>query len=385
MKRNKIFLFLILIVALLIIPNKVFATEEKTIEKADFSEATFEVKDRGTFYDLEVSNITLPTKSDGEPVKIYVRYTIGNTEPEFSSRYGESYPGTYNAETKTIVFESAEDTLQLNGDVYFWIFQEDDKIFGVWEKKTGSLVYSAQLERPADKKFSKLISPVVLGSTLTYIRVNTPMKNYLERKARLKIGEITDNSMLQAIKNNDTANGLDKLLNYAKTSKAIYDDTIEGSPAFVANLNKGLQERVKSDSYYYIYIEFDDEEGKYYPVEGVTVGVGLAPTTQSWNIVLYGNPQFNWDSLKEPELPDEPTDEPTDNTTDNIIDNTIDNITNDIIDNKTDDQEVKDDNTTTKTPLPNTGEKIIILSFIIVLGVSLIILYCLNRKYSFIK
>lgn len=374
MKRNKIFLLLILIVALFIIPNKVFATEEETIEKADFSEATFEVKDRGTFYDLEVSNITLPTKSDGKPVEVNVRFTIGNTEPEFSSKYGESYPGTYNEETKKIVFERAENALQLNGDVYFWIFQKDDTELGA--KETGSLIYSAQIKRPIDKKFSNLINPIVLNSALTYLTVNTPMENYLKRKAQWRIGEITDNSILQAIKNNDTTNGQDKLLNYAKTSKAIYDGTIEGSPNFAVNLNKGLQEEVKDGTYYFIYVKFDNEGGKYYPVEGVTVGVGLVPTTQSWNIVFYGNSQFNWDNLKEPDVPNKPTNNVNENN-----DVKEDNGNKNIKENK---NEVKD-NTTTETPLPNTGAKTVILGFIIILIVSSTILYCLNRKYSVIK
>ena len=374
MKRNKIFLFLILIVALLIIPNKVFATEEETIEKADFSQATFEVKDRGTFYDLQVSNITLPTKSDGKPVEVNVRFTIGNTEPEFSSKYGESYPGTYSEETRKIVFERAENALQLNGDIYFWIFQKDDTVLGA--KETGSLIYSAQIKRPVDKKFSDLIKPVVLNSALTYLTVNTPMENYLTRKAQWRIGEITDNTILQAIKNNDTINGQDKLLDYSKTSKAIYDGTIEGSPNFAANLNKGLQEAVKDGTYYFIYVKFDDEGGKYYPVEGVTVGVGLVPTTQSWNIVFYGNSQFNWDNLKEPDVPNKPTNNVNENN-----DVKEDNGNKNINENK---NEVKD-NTTTETPLPNTGAKTVILGFIIILIVSSTILYCLNRKYSVIK
>lgn len=99
---------------------------------------------------------------------------------------------------KKLVFKGAETALQFNGDIYFWIFQEDEVELGA--KQTGSLIYSAQLQRPVDKKFSELISPVVLNSSLTYISINTPMQNYLKRKTRFKIGEIADNSILQAIK-----------------------------------------------------------------------------------------------------------------------------------------------------------------------------------------
>lgn len=174
---------------------------------------------------------------------------------------------------------------------------------------------------------------------------------------------------------------MDKLLNYARTSKAIYDGTLEGNPSFVANLNDGLQEKIKNNSYYYIYIEFDDEDGKYYPVEGVTVGIGLAPL-QSWDIVFYGNPRFTWDGLEEPDLPDEPTNDTKDDSEDkeNQDDQKIDEDKSD----KGNKNEEKD-NTTADTILPNAGIKTIIIGCIALLIIASIILYCLNRKNRFIK
>ena len=56
MKINKIFLFLMLFVSLLLISNNVFATEgEETIAKADFSEQIKEV----TYDDIVLNNKTL--------------------------------------------------------------------------------------------------------------------------------------------------------------------------------------------------------------------------------------------------------------------------------------------------------------------------------------
>ena len=354
MKIKKIFLLLILFILVLFIATNVLA--EDSIPKADFSEANFNVRYTNNsvqFYSLEVSNITLPTKSNGTPVEMNVRYTIGNIQPEFSSTYGESYPGTYDAETKKLVFNRAETALQLKGDVYFWIFQLDDTALGT--TKTGSLVYSAKMERPDDKKYSELFGSPLIGSTLTYISINTPMENYLTRKAQFRIGEIKDNSILSEIKNNDMINGYDKLLKYGKTSSTIYDGVLEGNPNFAANLYNDLLGNVKNDTYYFIYTKFDDEEGKYYPVEGVTVGLGLAPTTKSCEIAFFGNPKFNWNNFKD---------------TDSNKDTTDDN------------EESKEDTTVATTPIPKAGKNMIILEIAITLGILAIVWYFLYKKYS---
>lgn len=103
MKRKKIILLLTFIASLLLFSNNAFATEaEETIPKVDFSEAIIEVVSSGNFYELEITDVILPTQNDGKNIEVNVRYTVGNTEPEFSSKYGESYPGTYNAEAKKI-------------------------------------------------------------------------------------------------------------------------------------------------------------------------------------------------------------------------------------------------------------------------------------------
>lgn len=369
MKIKRILLFFTLFIMLLLLSNNVFATEE--IERADFSNASFNViytNNSSNFYSLEVSNITLPTKSNGQPVKMNVRYTIGNTQPEFSSTYGESYTGTYDENTKKLVFPRLETALQLNGDVYFWIFQLDDTPI---YNETGSLVYSAKLERPSDKKYSELFDTPLIGSTLTFISIDTPMENFLTRKAQFRIGEITDKSILSAIKNNDKTNGFDKLLTYGKNSSAIYDGVLQGNPNFVASLHDELLGNVKSNAYYFIYVKYDDENGKYHPVEGVTVGLGLAPTTQSCEIVFYDNSKFNWDNFDDTEIPSNPTDE-------NEQD---DKNKNDTVQPSNNEK----DTTIAKGILPQTGIGNIIIVTVIILIILSIVLYCLNKKYNFIK
>lgn len=381
MKIKNVLGFFVLFILFMLLSSNVLATEgEET--KADFSNASFKAvytNNNVQFYSLEVLNITLPIKSNGKSVEMNVRYTIGNTQPEFSSTYGESYSGTYDEETKKLVFPRLETALQLKGDVYFWIFQLDDTALGA--TKTGSLVYSAKLERPADKKYSELFGTPLIGSTLTYISINTPMENNLTRKAQFKIGEITDNSILSAIKNNDATNGFDKLLTYAKTSSVIYDGVLEGKPNFAASLHDELLGKVKSDTYYFIYVEFDDEGGKYYPVEGITVGLGLAPTTQSCEIAFYGNSKFNWDNFTETELPTNPTEDTDkkDDTKQPTTEEPKETPT------KTENKNEEKDKSTAKISLPQTGENNMFIGFVVILIVLSIVLYCLNKKYDSIK
>ena len=67
---KRIFLFFIIFV-LLFLSNSVLAVEGGETAKADFSNASFKIintNNNGQFYSLEVSNITLPTKSNGKPV-----------------------------------------------------------------------------------------------------------------------------------------------------------------------------------------------------------------------------------------------------------------------------------------------------------------------------
>lgn len=257
-------------------------------------------------------------------------------------------------------------------------------------------MYSAKVERPIDKKYSELFGTPLIGSNLTYISINTPMENYVTRRAKLRIGEITDNSILSAIKDNDTTNGLDKLLDYSKNSSTIYEGIIEGKPSFVANLHDDLKGKVKSDTYYYIYINFDDENGKYYPVEGVTIGLGIA-TQQSCQIAFYGNSKFVWNEKSDTQIPTNPNEDNKDdeeknndnNNSENKNDEEKNNENNNNINNnneeKNNDINKEKDTTTAKVSLPQTGKEKIIVGFIIILSISSITLYFLNKKYNVIK
>lgn len=56
---------------------------------------------------------------------------------------------------------------------------------------------------------------------------------------------------------------------------------------------------MNDDAYYYIYIVFDDENGKYYPIEGITLGQAfLSEYTDYWSLWAYTSEDFEWNSLE---------------------------------------------------------------------------------------
>lgn len=55
---------------------------------------------------------------------------------------------------------------------------------------------------------------------------------------------------------------------------------------------------LEDDAYYFIYAKFDDENGKYYPIEGITLGQAYKSNTDSkWNIWAYTSDKFEWNNL----------------------------------------------------------------------------------------
>lgn len=53
-----------------------------------------------------------------------------------------------------------------------------------------------------------------------------------------------------------------------------------------------------------MYVEFDDENGKYYPIEGVTLAQAwFSSSSEDWDLFAYTKGDFQWDGL----APTDPT------------------------------------------------------------------------------
>ena len=75
--------------------------------------------------------------------------------------------------------------------------------------------------------------------------------------------------------------------NLVTTSKALYRNTEE-------TLLKG-KELITDKAFYYIYAVFDDENGKYVPIEGVTLAQAWISTNgKSWDLWAYSDEKIEW-------------------------------------------------------------------------------------------
>ena len=196
---------------------------------------------------------------------------------------------------------------------------------------------------------------------MTQFVMNVPATN--DRQFTIKIGKITDTSILSKIKNGES-DGFSNLEVYAKANSAIYEQKVTSNShvhglTYYEKINISASQ-LEDKEYYYLYIIFDDEDGKYYPIEHcLTFSQASVPTSSSWFLHFYGSNDFNWKEFS------------TDGTGGTYIPGSTGTE--------------KKDETTATGKLPYTGKHfalfIAILAFIAIGGIA----YYQNRKYSSIK
>ena len=227
--------------------------------------------------------------------------------------------------------------LEKSEDIYVWIY-ETQIVNNVRQNKC--IIEAKKIERPALKKIGTRMKCYFYNEeTSTNLFEAYDYEN--ARKINVKIGKVTDKSILRAIKNGET-DCLQKLLDYAKNADSIYTGTVPlGRSESVTNkLN------LVNDEYYYVYMVLDDENGKYFPVEDVSLYQALTYEKDgktSKNLFDYLNDNFKW------------------------------NLGND---------DTTIDNTTATGRLPQTGASIVIyvaITLVIVAGVIFAIKY---KKYN---
>lgn len=133
------------------------------------------------------------------------------------------------------------------------------------------------------------------------------------RKLQVKLGKITDMSILQKIKNNDTA-GFRDLLEYSKKDNALVNETMEAdknSPFLQVDRDPKEGESVidlskfEKNAYYYLYVKSDDENGKYISNEAVTFGIDTISAFDDMVLLeFYGSEDFNWDGVTDTNVGD---------------------------------------------------------------------------------
>ena len=174
---------------------------------------------------------------------------------------------------------------------------------------------------------------------------NIELNEYISagRKVNIKVGTINDVNILKSIKNGES-DSLSKLLTYAKSDNGIITKSYTkdtGTSAITDNTSiRSLYNNWTSGGYYYVYMEYDDEDGKYRIVEDVSLYQCLFDNSNgTWGLYDYLSKDFKWninDDGKTPTAPDK-------------------------------------DDTTAKKPIPQAGETtIVVISIIGVLTIAII-------------
>ncbi len=305
----------------------------------DFSNAKYETTLNWTTETLQIKGIK-PNADDY--TSYYYIVTSNNTKPNITkTEYGsidtEKMKNTIenfsiNTDENYIYTRNISKYAELNQDLYIWILQESRLEDNYYDENGNYISYSTKFVVDGKKitkaelpKLNLILQSFNIGywnsttsdeeNNYTHITFNFPTQ-VENRKFTLKIGKVTDNSILSKIKNNDYV-GITELLNYAKSHDSIYSQNLTTTSEAYFRSDTALfdgNKLLQNEGYYYIYVEFDDENGKYYPIEGITLGQAwLSPVSDSWNLWAYTSSDFQWDNLSS--TPQETPKQPDDDTT----------------------------------------------------------------------
>ena len=127
---------------------------------------------------------------------------------------------------------------------------------------------------------------------------NLEIHSEINRKLNIKVGEITDNSILKSLQKEEK-DSLNKLMSYAKDDKGIYSTLLDidyNSDLKYKPLTQSMD--LKDKKYYYVYLYLDDEDKKYVGIEDINI-YQASVYKDGNNIVSSLNDRtdsgFNWD------------------------------------------------------------------------------------------
>lgn len=312
-------------------------TCEVTVAKApmftDFSNAKYEL-----IFDVNVNlKITGVTPSDDNSYHYII--TSSNTKPTITKESWGALDTTTLENSDSLLVNSEENYMydrnldkyvELNQDMYLWII-EDVKLDASYalSEEDSYISYSSKfvaegikLKKPELPQLNLILQSFSIwggensANTEELTSINFRFPSAVEnRKFKLKIGKVTDNKILQKIQNNDYS-GITELLTYAKNNEAVYSADLTTTSIGYYRNEKALFDGIsllQDRAYYFVYAEFDDENGKYCPIEGVTLGQAwISSTNEFWDMYAYTADNFEWTNLSttptEPDDKDEPDD-----------------------------------------------------------------------------
>ena len=282
----------------------------KAPEFTDFSNAKFEWSQ---LVKLKISNFTNSEKH----LNYYYCITKNSEKPKFEISANGGVNLTSNDSDWKLMEEKdislyLEKYVELNQDLYFCVIEElrynDDYSVGYKDDngnyikyKTGVVVSGKKLERPKYPVYAEMFFATFLSYDASQLVFNIPTGQETIRKFTVKIGKITDTNILNGIKNNQ-GEAWNSLLEYSKNSNAIYNNklstTNKGNASYkTSDGAEKINLELENDAYYYMYVVFDDENGKYYPASGLTIAKASTYKDGAWYMFFLGDDKFKWDEF----------------------------------------------------------------------------------------
>ena len=362
------------------------------IEFSNFSNAKLEVEnsavEKNLFnrQQLVISNYKLAIRDTLYKSDFFYIITQSPNAPEFDkndtkiSNRADQYKSITMKEDKTTILGFEEYT-ELKGDLYFWLvekFKDENK-----ETQVATAIKGKKIERLQNPKYAELFTISFFSNSYTQIIFNCPHNDKNQRKFQLKVGKINDENILKKIKNN-TSDSWPSLTTYARSASSIYNKTLttNGTSGCGYKEDKSIvsRDQLENEEYYYIYALLDDENGKYNPIEAVTISQASIYDNGSFYLFLLGSEDFKWEEFDENEEPDN---KPTNQSTNEKEEKEPEESEEPEKPRVETTNANKADNTTAPNKIPQTGESVIIIVIGIItifVGVISIKLY---EKYNF--
>ena len=263
----------------------------------DFSNAKFELKKEGFSEALiEISGVTPKEYSE-----YYLYITSNSNKPNVDGDASdERILLRYDKDSKTlktIETNKVAQHVELNQDLYAAVLERNRLTDNI-------LTYGNKLDRYREPMYTDAFTDNnVMSWNTDIISVYFTHNESNNRKMQIKVGKITDTSILQKIKSNDTS-GFSSLMAFAKSNTGLCDKVLEANGARNYNLGyyagdiygedvlslNGIQDK----EYYYLYVKTLDENGKYVSNEAVTLSQASVPKAGEWYMFFYGSESFKW-------------------------------------------------------------------------------------------
>lgn len=222
---------LIIMLATIMLPVTVEATEAAEVEWTNFKNAKYIFEDKAgesgiADYVLKVKDVTFNKES-----RYYIFFSNVNEKPKIEDIMDNDHKMRSEAQE---VIENGEEVIMCNvatsriglmiekagEDLYIWIIEVRK------DGKRRELVSGQLVKKPAQYATGKRMTGFFdsYGTSIFFHEPTERHESKNKRKINLKIGKVTDKNILLSIKNKEPGS-LDKLMLYAKNANSIYETT----------------------------------------------------------------------------------------------------------------------------------------------------------------